>query len=708
MAGSGTDPARPGEEPGPVLDRAVATLRGAGARRTELLGKLGIETIGELLTHPPVGYLDRSRISAIRDLIPGAQGTVLARVTSVRIVRPRGGRGNCVADLEDGSGRIRAVWFGQPYQLRRLEVGSTLLLSGPVGSWRGLQLQNPEYESVDLDAGEEGVRLPGLIPVYPLTAGISQKVLRGLIRSALALLPPEPDDPIPPEIRASLGLPDRGVAFRSLHQPATLAEAEDARRRFAFEELLVHQLRLRKQRMERRKPGTGRSLHGDPARLLAVRGLLGYELTPSQEAALEEILEDLRQDSPAARLLQGDVGCGKTAVAALACVWAAGAGAQCCLMAPTEVLALQHHAFFERIFAPAGFRVALLLGSTPGAERKQTLASVAAGEIDLLIGTHALIEEKVVFRDLGFAVVDEQHRFGVMQRARLNQKGAHPHILVMSATPIPRTLALAFYGDLDITTITDLPPGRTPVRTRIVDPARMDDLLRFAAERLRRGSQAFFVYPLVGESDAQDRMDATRAHARIASHPAFAGIEVALLHGRIDPESRDRILARLHAGEIQAVVATTVIEVGIDLPKATLMVIEDPERFGLSQLHQLRGRVGRAPGEEPYCLLVAGPEVGGPARERLEILVREQSGFRIAEEDLRLRGPGEILGTRQAGVARMRIAQPVRDIALLQEARRTADRLLGGDPGLVGESNRLLRKELERLDAGYAGEFGGG
>ncbi len=689
---------RPDPEAVPFLEMPVGTLRGAGPRRAERLANLGIGTIGDLLAHAPVSYLDRSRITPIRELRSGSSGTVLAKIRAVRIRRIRRGRGDCVAELEDATGRLRAVWFGQPYHLRRLSPGAWILASGLIGEWRGLQLQNPEFEVIEEDDGiAREIQPPGLTPVYPLTAGIGQKFLRSLLRAALDRLPSMLPDPIPEWLRDELKLPDRAGAIRGLHAPSSFEEARASRERLAFEELLLRQLLLRRLRRQRREAGTGRALRGDPARLQAARRQLGFSLTSAQEAALREILRDLQGDAPAARLLQGDVGCGKTAVAALACAWAASAGAQSCLMAPTEVLALQHRESFERILTPAGVRVALLIGSTPVAERRRLLPRVAAGEVDLLVGTHALLEGEVVFRELGFVVVDEQHRFGVMQRARLSLKGSRPHLLAMSATPIPRTLALAFYGDLDITTIDELPPGRTPVRTRIVERSRMDDLLRFAAGRLRGGSQAFFVYPLIEESEARDRMDATRAHARIAGHPAFAGLEIALLHGRVDREARDRILAGLRAGAIHGVVATTVIEVGLDLPRATLMVIEHAERFGLSQLHQLRGRIGRAPGEEPLCLLIADTEAGSIGRERIEILAREPSGFRIAEEDLRLRGPGEILGTRQAGIPRMRIADPLRDSRILGRAREAADMILEQDPDLDNPCNLLLRKDLECL-----------
>lgn len=674
----------------------VQFLRGAGPHRAALLDRLMIHTVGDLLLHLPTAYLDRSRITPLGLLTGDSVATVIARVSRVEVRRVRAGRRDTVARLEDETGRIDAVWFNQPFVAGRLRPGCLLLASGRVRVWRGLQLTSPEFEILDPMADGKPLTGGRIVPVYPLTAGITQKLLRSLIHTALEDLPPAIDDPIPTSIRSSLGLPERRDALRALHEPLSMEEAERARRRLALEELLIYQVLMLRLRARRADEVDGQVLLGDSDQLMRVRESLSYRLTGAQERALAEILDDLRSPRPAMRLLQGDVGSGKTIVAALACAWTASAGCQACFMAPTEVLALQHAETLFRILAPAGIRMATLIGRTSAGERRRILDLLQDGSIDLLLGTHALIEERVQLRSLGLIVVDEQHRFGVLQRLRLREKGPRPHTLIMSATPIPRTLALAYYGDLDITTIDEIPPGRTPVITRVIARSRWDDLLQFVAERLRTGQQAFFVYPLVEESEALDLRDATRMRGEIASHPAFAGLEVGLLHGRTDPQERDRVLSQLRERRLRALVATTVIEVGIDLPGATMMVIEHPERFGLSQLHQLRGRIGRAPGETPYCFLMRPDGSGEQTLERLRVLVRESNGFRIAEEDLRLRGPGELLGTQQAGMPRMRVADIVRDADLLRTAREAAAALLHDDPQLVGPENARLWVEIQQ------------
>jgi ATP-dependent DNA helicase RecG len=674
--------------------RPLRLLKGVGPHRSQLLAKLGLATIDDLLLHMPRAYLDRTRILPVSALEIGTHATMIGVIAGVSLRGPRGRGRDVVARIRDETGEISACWFNAPYLVRLLHEGDRLLLSGRVIDWRGRQLSHPEFEI--LPPGTEDIDAPiaRIVPVYPSTAGLGQRFLRGLIGEALRLVV-EKEDPLPKAITERLRLPRWREALRMVHAPATPEEAERGHARLAFEELLYLQLFMRQARRRRSAAAAAHSLRGDPAGIAAIRHNLPFRLTEGQSSALDEILSDISGDRPALRLLQGDVGSGKTIVAALACAWAAGSGAQAAFLLPTELLALQQLGVLAGHLKPAGYRTALLLGRTPAPERRRILSDLREGAIDILVGTHAVLEEDVEFSKLALVVVDEQHRFGVAQRLRLLEKGTCPHTLLMSATPIPRTLALALYGDLEITTIRELPPGRTPVRTRLLGRERWDDLLTFAADRMRRGQQAFFVYPLVEESEKIDLRDATRMHGEISSHPSLHGLKIALLHGRTPPDERERIFAGLKDGGIAGLVATTVIEVGIDLPRATIMVVEHPERFGLTQLHQLRGRIGRAPGETPYFFLVK-QESADVNPERLEVLVRESDGFRIAEEDLRLRGPGEILGTRQAGVPTMRIANLTEDAVLLAEARSVAEGLVRDDPSLEAPEHRRLWDEALR------------
>lgn len=675
--------------------RDVQFLKGAGPKRARLLEKLEIRTVEDLLLHRPAAYLDRRAIVGIASLKPGTDATVMATVERVDLRRPRGRGGNVVARIVDETGKCDAIWFGQPYLKNTIRPGSRLLLSGRVRTWKGVQLQNPEFELVSED-GEAALSAEGrIVPVYPLTAGISQKILRGLIRAALDTLPVDSVDLIPLSLRRSLSLPSITDALQSLHFPETLESAERARIRLAFEELLLLQLLLIRLRMSRGREDQARVIGPDRDVIERIVGSLPFKLTAAQDRAIEEISSDLAGDRPMRRLLQGDVGSGKTVVAAIACASAAASGSQACFLAPTEVLVLQHARTLTSLLEPVGIVVRTLIGRTPAAERREIRAGLEQGTIGLVVGTHALLEPDVRFDDLGLVVVDEQHRFGVYQRLKVREKGERPHTLVMSATPIPRTLALTLYGDLDVTTIDEIPPGRTPVQTRIVERSRWDEMLTFVAGRLREGEQAFFVYPLVAESEAMDLRDATAMRDEIAQHPAFDRLNVGLLHSRIEPAERERTLESLRGGEMHALVATTVIEVGLDLPKATVMIVEHPERFGLSQLHQLRGRIGRAPGETPYMFLILSEGTGG-ATERLKVLARESDGFRVAEEDLRLRGPGQLLGTQQTGLPRMRVADLSRDKALLLRAREAATELLEADPECKGADHRPLWLEVLR------------
>ncbi len=677
-----------------TADRPLRLLRGVGPHRAQLLAKLGLTTVGDLLLHLPRAYLDRTRILPLSALETGAHATTIGVIASVSLRGPRGRGRDVVARIRDETGEITASWFNAPYLVRILHEGDRLLLSGRVVDWRGPQLSHPEFEILPPGTEEGDAPIARIVPVYPSTAGLGQRFFRGLIGEALGLVA-ETEDPLPQAIAERLRLPQRREALQMVHAPATPEEVDRGHARLAFEELLYLQLFMRQARRQRSAIGVAYPLPGDPARIAAIRGSLPFRLTEGQSTALDEILGDLSGDRPALRLLQGEVGSGKTIVAALACAWAAGSGAQAGFLLPTELLALQQQGVLAAFLEPAGYRTALLLGRTPAAERRRILSDLRDGAIDVLVGTHAVLEQDVEFSKLALVVVDEQHRFGVAQRLRLLEKGTCPHTLVMSATPIPRTLALALYGDLEISTIREVPPGRTPVRTRLVGRERWDDLLAFAADRMRRGQQALFVYPLVEESEKVDLRDATRMHRAISSHPSLCGLKIALLHGRTPPDERKGIFKGLKDGVIAGLVATTVIEVGIDLPRATIMIVEHPDRFGLSQLHQLRGRIGRAPGETPYFFMVEqGPAAWNP--ERLEVLVRESDGFRIAEEDLRLRGPGELLGTRQTGVPRMRIANLVADAVLLGEARAIAEELVREDPSFDAPEHRRLWEEAVR------------
>ncbi len=670
------------------LSDPVRYLKGVGPEMARRLARLDIQTVGDLLFHVPVAYRDRRELTKVVDLVPGTEGSVVAAVMEKRLERRRG-RSDLRATLRDETGFLRAVWFGQPFRAAQLTEGERYVFSGPVQTFRGIELHNPEFEPLDQDG--ERIHVGRLAPKYPLTEGVTERWLRARVRDALDALDPVVDV-VDDSWNARFHLPSLREALERVHFPLEPTDAGHARRRLALEELLRLQIQLQVARREHRGRRRARPLGEGADGMRRFLGSLPFTLTGAQERAIAASANDLDQTTPMRRLLLGDVGSGKTVVALAAAARAAGAGAQSALLAPTAILAEQHARTAEKLLRESGVRFALLTASTPAVERDEILAGLSSGAISLAIGTHALLEKDLAFRRLGLVVVDEQHRFGVRQRVALAEKGtggSGAHLLVLSATPIPRTLAMALYGDLDLSTLEEKPPGRFPVTTEVVKGSDRNGLLEIIVREIAEGGSAFVVYPVVEESETLDLKDATSKAAALSRVPALAQTGVALVHGRMKPAERSQALDRFRSGDVRVLVATTVVEVGIDVPDATLVVIEHPERFGLAQLHQLRGRVGRS--ERPgRCVLALSPNAGELARRRIAVFRNVTDGFRLAEEDLRLRGPGEILGTSQHGFPELKAANPVEDADLMEAARDLGAELLDQDErGTGGDRLRM-------------------
>jgi ATP-dependent DNA helicase RecG len=689
-----------------VLRRAVKELPGVGPAAAKRLGKLGVETAGDLLEHLPFDHRDYTERRPVAELAIGQEATVLVQVRDCRVRPTRRRRLQIVeARVRDETGPLRAVWFNQAYLADQLTEGTIVLLRGRLERGRdGPTFRVSEHEVVR--AGDEGVgrHTTGLVPVYPATEGLSARrirelafKLRGDERHAL--------EPLPARLRAKERLAGRPDALHAAHWPVGKDEVAPARRRLAFEELFLFQLALVGRRRMRQESRRAEALA--PAGALVARWLesLPFELTAGQRTALEEIDSDLATGRPMQRLLMGEVGSGKTVVALYAMLRVAEAGMQAALMAPTETLADQHFGTLERLIPDDLFTgqeatrlgppIGLLTGSTPARERRELLERLQSGELRLLVGTHALIQEVVAFDRLALAVVDEQHRFGVRQRTALDLKARGslvPHVLHMTATPIPRTLSLTLYGDLHTTALRELPAGRRPVKTWVVPEAKRAGAYEFIREQLRSGRQCFVVCPLVVESEQLQARAATREGERLAKGE-FREFRVAVMHGQMRPRDKREAMARFAAGETDVLVATSVIEVGVDVPNATVMVIEEADRYGISQLHQLRGRVGRGD-HESYCLLFSDSR-SELARRRLEAVATERDGFRLAEIDLNLRGEGELLGTRQSGLPEFKVARLPEDSELLERARTATIELLRDDPDLTSPENGVLRSALE-------------
>jgi ATP-dependent DNA helicase RecG len=680
------------------LKKPVQSIKMVGPRRAATLQKLGIFTIKDLLYHFPRRFEDRTRLRPAGACAQGEAVTVRGTVLAVQDLKPRPGLTITKLAVHDGVGIFYAVWFNQPFIKKSLPRGANLFITGKVEkSFGATQVIVEEYE---VDDGQDSLSAGRLVPVYPLAAQLNQRLLRLMVKTALDGLG-RPGEFLPAEILKKHSLSRFEEAVSNAHFPAGLSGAEAARQRFIFEELFLFQLAL----AARRKDISGRQKshrYLPEGKLLKLfKNNLPYQLTAGQLKVWEEISGDLESPAPMNRLLQGDVGAGKTVISALALLRAVESGLQGALMAPTEILAEQHYLSMKNALASIGVQIGLLTGGIKKRDREELLKKARLGELNVLIGTHALIQEDVDFQKLGLAVVDEQHRFGVRQRATLEHKGHFPDTLVMTATPIPRTLALTLYGDLDISVIGELPPGRRPVKTFAVLPGALPKAFNLVREQAGLGRQTYIVCPLVEESEKIDLQAAVDLAANLAG-TEFKDLRVGLLHGRMKAEEKDEIMASFRRGEIAVLVSTTVIEVGVDVPNATVMLILDADRFGLAQLHQLRGRVGRSV-QQSYCILIANPKTE-EGRARLKAMTRTTDGFVLAEEDLRLRGPGEFCGTRQSGLPEFKAADLLRDWQVLETAREEALNWVRQDPLFEkAESKALFGEIKERF--GAAGSF---
>ena len=676
----------------PKLDTDIRYLAGVGEARAKTLRKLGIETVGDLLSYFPRTYEDRKLSPSISSLIVGENAAVVAMVASTpTLSRIRKGLSLVKFRAVDESGTLEITFFNRPYAKEQFHRGESYVFYGKVeGTLLRRQMNNPVVEK------EGASQLTGsIVPVYPLTAGVTQTLLIKLMRQGLAAASELPEE-LPDDIRQKHNLCYVNYAYENIHFPPSPEELAIARRRLVFEELFFLTAGLRLWRSQRARIAVTPCENID---LAPFYDALPFTLTGAQRRAIEGGVVDMCAGTPMSRLCQGDVGSGKTMVAAALTYFAAKNGLQTAFMAPTEVLAAQHYKGLAPLMEQLGLRTALLTGSTGTKARRELLARLAAGEIDLLLGTHALISEDVTYQKLGLVVTDEQHRFGVRQRAALSEKGVHPHMLVMSATPIPRTLALILYGDLDVSLIDELPPGRQKIDTFFLHTGYHERIYSFLRKQVAEGRQAYVVCPMVEENEEiEDERKSVMEYARFLQEEIFPDLRIGYVHGRMKAKEKAAAMADFAGGVTHILVSTTVIEVGVDVPNATVMLVENAERFGLSQLHQLRGRVGRGK-HKSYCILLSdnrNPET----RERLKVMTETADGFRIAEEDLRLRGPGDFFGQRQHGLPAMRAADLSCDMPLLQEAQTAAEELLRQDPGLL--LHPAMREKVTRLFAASA------
>jgi ATP-dependent DNA helicase RecG len=692
-------PTRPAPTQRTGLDSPVTALQGVGPRQSKRMAKLGVTTIRDILYLFPRRHDDFSQLKTINRLEYEEEVTIMAQVWDAGVRKTRRGRELFKATLSDGTGFIEVTWFNQPYLADRIKAGQQIVISGKVDEYLGrLCFNSPEWEPLD----KELLHTARLVPVYPLTAGIRAKWLRRLVKRTVDYWSKRLPDHLPASVREEANLVELESAIVQAHFPDNHSSLKRARHRLAFDELFLLQIGLLRQRyLLRSEPA--KPVPVDAALLDEFTGSLPFALTKAQERALQQIVSDLRSDEPMNRLLQGDVGSGKTIVAAAAMALTVAAGSQAALMAPTAILAEQHHKTLTRLFESwpgRPIRVRILTSNVTGQEREDVYTGLADGSVDIVVGTHALIQENVQLKDLAFAVIDEQHRFGVRQRAALRQKGYNPHLLVMTATPIPRSLELTIWGHLDVSVIDEMPPGRQPITTRLVLPAERERAYSFLRGQIDKGHQAFIICPLVEESETIEAKAAVDEYERLQKH-IFPDLRLGLLHGRMKGEEKETTMTQFVQGELDILVSTSVVEVGIDVPNATVMLIEGADRFGLSQLHQFRGRVGRGE-HDSFCLLVSDSP-STEAQDRLRAVEATNDGFALAQKDLDMRGPGDFIGTRQSGLPDLKLAS-VTDLQLIESAREAARRFFETDPELANPDNRLLSRQLARFWEGK-GEF---
>jgi ATP-dependent DNA helicase RecG len=678
----------------PSLSMSVKYLKGVGPKRAEALARLGIRTVGDLLYHVPHRYLDATTVTPLARADVGREVTCVGRVVSTGVLPTRRGLRVFRAVLKDDSGLLECAWPGRPFLERQIKKGQLLLVTGPVRYYHGRQLVPQEF----IVLAEEGeTRDAGLVlPVYPATEGLTHRQIRALVQQHLDALLPLAVDPHPPAFREAQGLIELRQALTLLHRPHAVADAEPGRRRLAFDELFDQQLVQARARHLAKRARAGIRFELKRELTTRLKEHLPFELTGDQRHAVREITEDMTAPLRMHRLLMGDVGTGKTVVALFAMLLAAENGYQAAVMAPTELLAEQHEVTLTRLLEPLGIRPDLLLGRMTAAEKAAVRERLAGGGARLVVGTHALIQESVTFRRLGLAVIDEQHRFGVEQRAALVEKGDAPDVLLLTATPIPRSLALTLYGDLDVTQIRERPPGRGEVKTALRTDAARAKIYEFIRSECAAGRQAYVIYPVIDESERADLKAATTMAETLAR--TFQEFRVGLVHGRLKADERDATMRAFRDNAVHVLVATSVIEVGIDVANATVMLIEHAERFGLAQLHQLRGRVGRGTAAS-HCILLSNVAEAAP---RLEAFCATTDGFKIAELDLKERGMGELAGARQSGGVPLRYANLETDLPLLETARRAAAEIIARDPALERREHAAYR---ERIVARYERGF---
>ncbi len=695
------------------LQTPLQYLKGVGPKRAADLHRVGLVTVEDLVYRFPLRYEDRGHLQAISSLKPGQHVAIAGRIQSsaIRTTR-RPGFKIFEALIGDASGSIVAVWMNQSFLKDILRRDVHVVLFGAVEARAGLQMINPDYEvigsdtdgEVDADPDEaQTIHTGRIVPVYEKAGAMTPKLQRRLVFDVLARMPADLPDPFPVEVRERLKLPDRRTALAAAHFPPLDTSADQlnafrtpAQVRLIFEEFFLFQLGLMLRKREAVRESKPRTIEVNDRIRESARGILPFKLTEGQRSSLKEIVEDMQRVMPMNRLLQGDVGAGKTIVALLAALVAMENGLQVAFMAPTEILAEQHFLSLRKLLEKSQFKVELITGATTGLKRRDLIARLAAGDIDLVVGTHALVQGTVNFRSLGLAIIDEQHRFGVVQRATLRSKGLMPDVLVMTATPIPRTLALTVYGDLDVSVIRDMPPGRRAIQTTVKPESRREDIYAMVRTQLDEGRQAYVVYPLIEESEKVDLKAATEMADTLAQD-VFPEFRVALLHGKMKQDAKDRVMRAFAAGEIHVLVSTTVIEVGIDVANASVMLIEHAERFGLSQLHQLRGRVGRG-AHQSHCVLLYQYPISKQGKARLQALADTTDGFEIAERDLQLRGPGDFFGTRQSGLPTLRTGDLLRDHSLMEQARDEAARYI--------DQHALTAPLVEHMKASWPSRFG--